>query len=224
LLPPYLQGLAGYTVTDTGLLMVPRGVGTMIAMMFAGRMALKFDPRVLMTFGTALMAWSLWNMSHWTPQISVQTLILVGAVQGFGMGFVFVPMNLVAFATLAPQFRTDGTGLTNLMRNIGSAIGVSLTTTVLAYSVQMIHSQNIRFGSVFNRALGVNGPSLMMSPQIPFGVANLNGMIEYRAEVQAYANDFLFMFYIALAAFPVIWLMKRPNFNPGEKVEIEVME
>jgi DHA2 family multidrug resistance protein len=110
------------------------------------------------------------------------------------------------------------------MRNIGSAIGVSLTTTVLAYSVQMIHAQNSRFGSVFNRALGVNGPSLMMSPQLPFGVANLNNMIEYRAEVQAYANDFLFMFYIALAALPVIWLMKRPDFNPGEKVEIEVME
>ena len=63
-----------------------------------------------------------------------------------------------------------------------------------------------------------------MSPQIPFGVAGLNGLIETRAEVQAYANDFLFMFYISLAAFPVIWLMKRPNFNPGEKVEIEVME
>ncbi len=174
----------------------------MIAMMFAGRMALKFDPRVLMTFGATLMSWSLWAMTSWTPQISVQTLIIVGAVQGFGMGFVFVPMNLVAFATLAPQFRTDGAGLTNLMRNIGSAIGVSLTTTVLAYSVQMIHSELARFGTPFNRALGINGESLMMSPQIPFGVANLNGLIEMRAQVQAYANDFLFMFYISLAAFP----------------------
>ena len=224
LLPPYLQGLGGYTVTDTGLLMVPRGVGTMIAMLFAGRMAIKFDPRVLMTFGAALMSWSLWDMSYWTPQVSVQTLIVVGAVQGFGMGFVFVPMNLVAFATLAPRFRTDGTGLTNLMRNIGSAIGVSLTTTVLAYSTQMIHSQLIRAATPFNRALGVNGQSLMMNPQIPFGLQNLNGLIETRAEIQAYANDFLFMFYISLAAFPVIWLMKRPVFATGEKVEIEVME
>ena len=62
-------------------------------------------------------------------------------VQGLGMGLVFVPMNLVAFATLSPQLRTDGAGLTNLMRNIGSAIGVSLTTTVLANSVQTIHAQ-----------------------------------------------------------------------------------
>ena len=224
LLPPYLQGLGGYTVTDTGLLMVPRGIGTMVAMMFAGRLALKFDPRVMMTFGATLMSWSLWAMTFWTPQIAISNLVIVSAIQGFGMGFVFVPMNLVAFATLAPRFRTDGTGLTNLMRNIGSAIGVSVTTTVLAYSVQMIHAQNIRFGSQFNRALGVNAPSLMMSPQIPFGVQNLNGLIEMRAEIQAYANDFLFMFYISLAAFPVIWLMKRPSFAPGKPVEIEVME
>jgi DHA2 family multidrug resistance protein len=224
LLPPYLQGLGGYTVTDTGLLMVPRGIGTMIAMMFAGRLALRFDPRVMMTFGAGLMTWSLWAMTSWTPNIAVNQLIVVSAIQGFGMGFVFVPMNLVAFATLEPRFRTDGTGLTNLMRNIGSAIGVSVTTTVLAYSVQMIHAQNTRFGSQFNRALGVNGESLMMSPQIPFGLGNLNGLIEMRAEIQAYANDFLFMFYISLAAFPIIWLMRRPNFTPGKPVEIEVME
>ncbi|HWA18742.1 MAG TPA: DHA2 family efflux MFS transporter permease subunit [Devosia sp.] len=224
LLPPFLQGLGGYTVTDTGLLMVPRGIGTMIAMMFAGRMALKFDQRLLMTFGGMLMSWSLWEMSKWTPDVSVQTLVTVGVVQGFGMGFVFVPMNLVAFATLAPQFRTDGTGLTNLMRNIGSAIGVSITTTVLAYSVQMIHAQLTRFGTPFNRALGVNAPSLMMNPQLPFGLQNLNGLIELRAQIEAYANDFLFMFYISLAAFPIIWMMKRPNFMPGARVEVEVVE
>ncbi len=224
LLPPYLQDLSGYTVTDTGLLMVPRGFGTMMAMLFAGRMALRFDPRMMMTFGAALMSWSLWNMSSWTPDINVWTIINVGFVQGFGMGFVFVPMNLVAFATLAPQFRTDGAGLTNLMRNIGSAIGVSVTTTVLAYSVQMIHSQLSRYGSQFNRALGVNAQSLMMSPQIPFGLQNLNGLIETRAEVQAYANDFLFMFYISLPTFLVIWMMKKPVFSAGEAPKIEVME
>ena len=80
------------------------------------------------------------------------------------------------------------------MRNIGSAIGVSVTTTILANCVQTIHSQLSGYASPFNRALGVNGPSMMMNPQIPFGLANLNALIEYRAQVQAYSNDFLFMF------------------------------
>jgi len=215
LLPPFLQNLAGYSVYQTGMLMAPRGLGTMFAMMFAGRMALRYDPRILMTLGSLLLLWSMWEMSGWTPQIDDWTLIEVTFVQGIGMGFVFVPMNLTAFATLAPQFRTDGTALTNLMRNIGSAIGVSVTTSVLAGSVQVSHSLLSQYASPFNRALGVNGPSMMMNPQIPFGLHNLNNIIEYRAQVIGFQNDFLFMFYVSLPTVFIIWLMKRPSFQPG---------
>jgi DHA2 family multidrug resistance protein len=224
LLSPYLQSLSGRTVTETGFLMVPRGLGTMFAMMFAGRLTMKMDPRLLMTAGAIFLAWSMWEMMYWTPDVSVSTLFLVTFVQGLGMGLVFVPMNMVAFATLSPQLRTDGAGLTNLMRNIGSAIGVSVTTTILANSIQTIHAQLAPHASLFNRALGVNGPSMMMNPQIPFGLANLNSLIEYRAQVQAYSNDFLFMFLVSLPVFVVIWLMKRPSFAAGAAPEIEVVE
>jgi DHA2 family multidrug resistance protein len=182
------------------------------------------DPRLIMTAGAVLLLWSLWEMTGWTPDVSVQTLSGVTFVQGLGMGLVFVPMNLVAFATLSAQMRTDGAGLTNLMRNIGSAIGVSLTTTILANSVQTIHAHLSAYASPFNRALGVNGPSMMMNPQIPFGLANLNSLLEYRAQVQAYANDFLFMFLISLPVFAVIWLMKRPEFAVGATPKIEVVD
>jgi DHA2 family multidrug resistance protein len=223
LLPPYLQNLAGYSVFDTGMLMAPRGFGTMFAMMFAGRLAMKVDPRILMTGGIALLLWSMWDMSGWTPQIDSTTLIVVTFLQGIGMGFVFVPLNLTAFATLAPHFRTDGSALMNLTRNIGSAIGVSVTTTVLANSVQIMHSQLSGYASGFNRALGVNAPSMMMNPQIPFGLANLNGLMELRAQVIAYSNDFLFMTYVSLPAFLIIWLMRKPNFS-AQQPQAEVME
>jgi DHA2 family multidrug resistance protein len=223
LLSPYLQNLSGRTVTQTGLLMVPRALGTMLAMTFAGRLSMKIDPRLLMTVGGAFLAWSMWALTGWTPNVSVGTISFVTFVQGLGMGLVFVPMNMVAFATLAPHFRTDGAGLTNLMRNVGSAIGVSLTTNILSSSIQAIHSQLAGYASPFNRGLAVNAPSLMMNPQIPFGLANLNSLIEYRAQVQAYANDFLFMFYVSLPIFIVIWLMKRPSFA-GVTPKIEVVE
>jgi DHA2 family multidrug resistance protein len=224
LLSPYLQTLSGRSVTQTGLLMVPRGLGTMAAMLFAGRLTMKMDPRVLMTIGAGLLCWSMWEMMYWTPDISVWTLSWVSFVQGLGMGLLFVPMNLVAFATLPSHFRADGAALTNLTRNIGSAIGVSLTTTILASSIQTIHAHLTAYASTFNRALGVNAPSMLMNPQIPFGLSGLNGLIEYRAQVQAYANDFLFMFVTSLPVFAVIWMMKRPNFAPGTAPEIEVME
>jgi len=224
LISPYLQNLAGRSVTQTGFLMVPRGFGVMFAMVFASRLTYRVDPRVVMTAGAGLMLWSLWAMTSWTPSINVTAICWVTFVQGVGMGLVFVPMNMVAFATLSPQLRTDGAGLSNLVRNIGSAVGVSLTTNLLAYSVQTIHAQLAGQASVFNRALGVNAPSMMMSPQIPFGLANLNSLIEYRAQVQAYANDFLFMFLISLPVFAVIWLMKRPAFVAQESSKMEVAE
>jgi DHA2 family multidrug resistance protein len=224
LISPYLQTLSGRTVTQTGFLMVPRGLGVMFAMLFAGRLTMKMDPRLIMTVGAVLMIWSLWAMTDWTPDVAESTITGVTFVQGFGMGLVFVPMNLVAFATLSPQLRTDGAGLTNLMRNIGSAIGVSLTTTILANSAQEIHARLSAHASPFNRALGVNGPSMFMNPQIPFGLANLNSLLEYRAQVQAYANDFLFMLATSLPVFVVIWLMRRPSFVAGMKHEVEVVE
>jgi DHA2 family multidrug resistance protein len=223
LLPPYLQNLGGYSVTYTGVLMAPRGFGTMFAMMFAGRMALRIDPRLLMTLGTSLLLWSMWEMSTWTPQVNNTTLMVVTFFQGFGMGFVFVPMNLTAFATMPAQFRTDGSALSNLVRNIGSAIGVSFSTAVLGGSVQTMHSMLAHYASPFNRALGVNAPAMMMNPQIPFGLQTLNGLIEMRAEVAGFANDFLFMFYISLPALLIIWLMRRPNLlalQPMDKVEV----
>jgi DHA2 family multidrug resistance protein len=225
LISPYLQNLSGRTVSQTGLLMVPRGLGTMFAMMFAGRLTMKMDPRMLMTIGAVFLVWSMWAMTSWTPDVSVTTISSVTFIQGLGMGLVFVPMNLVAFATLGPQFRTDGAGLTNLMRNIGSAFGVSITTTVLSNSMQTIHSQLSHYAAPFNRAFGMNSASLYMNPLIPFGMGGFNSLIDYRAQVQAYANDFLFMFYISLPVFAVIWLMKRPVFAAGApKPEVEVME
>jgi DHA2 family multidrug resistance protein len=224
LLSPYLQNLAGRTVTQTGFLMVPRGLGVMFAMMFAGRLTMKMDPRILMTVGAGFLVWSMWSMTDWTPSVSVMTISTVTFVQGLGMGLVFVPMNLVAFATLAPHLRTDGAGLTNLMRNIGSAVGVSITTTVLTISMQTIHNQLSHNASTFNRALGVNSESLFFSPQIPFGLSGFDGLIQYRSAVQAYANDFLFMFYVSLPVFVVIWMMKRPIFSSTAAPHIEAME
>ena len=71
LLPPYLQNLGGYQVTETGLLMTPRGIGAMVVMMIAGRLTRIIDPRLLMGFGICCIAWAMWDMTKWTPDISV---------------------------------------------------------------------------------------------------------------------------------------------------------
>ncbi|MDE2133962.1 MAG: DHA2 family efflux MFS transporter permease subunit [Alphaproteobacteria bacterium] len=213
LMPPYLQTLGGHTVTEAGLLLGPRGLGTMVAMVLVGRVSNHIDPRLLMTVGTAAVAWSLWDMSGWTPSIDDSRLLFTTIVQGFGVGMVFVPLNLVAFATLPGQYRTDGTAVMNLVRNVGSAIGISVTTTLLSNSMQAIHSQLTAFATPFNRAFAINAPSMLYNLGLPSGRAMLDGAIQIRAAIEAYANDFLFMFYVSLITFPIIWLLRRPAYS-----------
>jgi MFS transporter, DHA2 family, multidrug resistance protein len=213
LMPPYLQNLGGHSVTETGLLLGPRGIGTMVAMMLVGRIANRTDPRMLMTIGATAMAWSLWEMANWTPSISDRELLGVTVIQGFGLGLVFVPLQLVAFATLPGRFRTDGTALMNLVRNIGSAIGISVTTTILSDSIQAIHAQLTAFATPFNRALGINAPSLYYNLGLPTTRAMFENAINTRASIEAYSNDFLFMFYVTLIAYPLIWMMRRPAYS-----------
>ena len=215
LLGPFLQTLGGYSVTDAGLLMVPRGLGTMMAMAIVGRLAMRFDPRVIITLGAVTLLWTSWEMSQWTPAVSEWTICWVGFVQGFGTGFIFVPVNLVAFSTISAQLRTDASAIMNLMRNIGAAIFVSVTTTVLGASVQIVHSEMAGNITPFNRALEVNAPSMMLNPNMPMGLQQLDLMINREALQIAYANDFLFMFYASLPVLLFIWLMRRPQL-PGQ--------
>lgn len=225
LLPPYLQNLAGYTVIDTGIMMAPRGIGTMIAMMLVGRLSTRVDPRHLLAFGTLAILWSMWEMAHWTPDISTWSLATTTFVQGLGLGFVFVPATLVAFATLSAHLRTDASAFLNLTRNIGSAIGVSITTTILANSVQVSHADLASHVSTFNRSLGQNAAGMLLNPNLPFGVINLNGIVERNAYVIAYANDFLFMFFTCLPVLVVIMLMRAPsNLVPGTVPPVEVVD
>src|ERR1700761_1285162 len=132
LMAPWLQTLANYPVEAADLIMAPRGIGTMAAMMTGGRLANRMDPRKLMAAGILMLAWSMWEMTTWTPDIAQWTIVITIVVQGAGLGFVFLPLQVLAFATLPPQCRTDGASLFSLFRNIGAAIGVSVTSAMLA--------------------------------------------------------------------------------------------
>jgi len=214
LLAPFLQNLGGYPVTDAGLLMMPRGVGTMLAMSMVGRIAMRFDPRKVITMGAVVLLATTYDMSTWSPAVSAATIGWVGFIQGFGMGFIFVPMNLIAFATIPPEIRTDASAIMNLLRNIGAAVSVTMTTVVLTRTTHIVHAQVAESVDPFNRALGVNAPSMMWNPQMPFGLESLDGMISRAALEIAYANDFLFLFLISIPAVLLVWFMKRPQL-PG---------
>jgi MFS transporter, DHA2 family, multidrug resistance protein len=103
LLAPWLQQLGNYPVNTAGLLLAPRGIGTMLAMMVVGRITNRVDPRLLMGLGVLMLWWSMTRLSDWTPAVDQWTLIINTIVQGAGLGLVFVPLNVVAFGSSATK-------------------------------------------------------------------------------------------------------------------------
>src|SRR6202795_35960 len=140
LLTPYLQTLMGYPIVTAGLVMGPRGMGTMACMFLVGRLIGKVDTRLLIMTGLLLTAWAMYDMTGWNPNVSQWTIAVTGFVQGAGLGFLFVPLNTVTFATLAPEQRADGTGLFNLSRNVGSSVGISVVSYLLIRNGQINHA------------------------------------------------------------------------------------
>jgi DHA2 family multidrug resistance protein len=144
-------------------------------------------------------------------------------MQGAGMGIMFVPMNLIAFATLSPRYRTDGSAFVNLTRNIGSAMGVSLTSTYLSSRMQVVHAQLAEHANVFNRNLAQNGPSMFWNLHMPFGAVTLNSVIDRNAAAMAYSDDFLFMLCLCAPVLLVVFLVRKPTAPPDPR-DFEVVE
>ena len=211
LIAPYLQTLGGYPVAQAGLLMAPRGLGTMVAMMVAGRVANRVDPRLLMLVGFAMMAESMREMVGWTPDIDAWSLALTTLLQGAGLGFVFTPLQVIAFATLPTDLRTDGTALFSLVRNVGSSIGISITSFLLAQNTQIVHAQLAEHLTQFNRMLQTGGAYLLWNTATPPGLSALNVEVTRQASIIAYMDDFKLMLLIWLPAALLLLLMRRPS-------------
>lgn len=211
LLPPFLQQLLGYPVVTTGLVLAPRGMGTMVAMLIVGRLVDKTDPRYLIFTGLCFTAYSLWEMSNFTLGISSYDLITTGLMQGLGLGFIFVPLSTITFSTLAPHFRVEGSSLFSLMRNIGSSIGISIVVTRLAQGTQEHHAILSEYVTPFARAMTDGRLPDALNPGSAQGLAKLNSIVTTQAASISYFDDFRFMAGIVLLAFPLLLILKRPQ-------------
>jgi DHA2 family multidrug resistance protein len=208
LLAPWLQELGNYPVATAGLVMAPRGIGTMAAMLLAGRLVNKVDPRILMAMGILVLAWSLYQMTGWTPAVSVTQMIVNTMIQGAGLGFVFIPLQVIAFATLGPALRTEGTALINLTRNIGSAVGISVTEALLTRNGQIEHSVLAGSATGLNRAFAASPAAEALLPTTAHGAQMLNLLVNNQSQIIAYGDDFMLMMLTSLPMLLLLPLMR----------------
>ena len=213
--PPYLQGLMNYPVVTAGLVMGPRGIGTMAAMMLVGRLVGRLDTRLLLAIGLGLTAWSFYAMTGWTPDVSQTEIVVIGVVQGAGLGFLFVPLSSATLATLPPDQRTEGAGIYNLSRNIGSSVGISVVTSLLTQNTQANHADIAQHVTAVNRQFDNPAIAHMLSPVTAAGRAALDAIVAQQAQIIAYIDDYKLLMIATLAAVLLLVVFKKPSAGGG---------
>jgi len=206
LLPQYLGTLMHYPVIDVGLLIVPRGIGTMISMIVVGRvMERGVDPRLPILVGLVLSAYSLFMMTHFNADVPAGPILLTGFIQGLGLGLVFVPTTTIAYSTLAPSARTEAASIYSLMRNIGSSVGISAVFTLLVRWTQINHAE------IASRVTSFDGNTVvpaLWNTNSTGGLVALNAEITRQAAAIGFINDFRLLMWMTILTLPFILLFK----------------
>jgi DHA2 family multidrug resistance protein len=211
LLPPLLQNLMGYPVFEAGLVTAPRGIGTWIAMLVVGRIIGRVDARLLIAIGFGLCAVSLVQMSGFSPQMDAHPVVMSGLIQGFGTGLAYVSLTTVSFVTLPPMLRNEGTSFFNLMRNVGSSIGISSIQAYVTRGTSLAHERLAELITPYN--LAATQPQVQSQLSSAVGRAALNGQVTAQASWIAYLHAFYLMMIITVLVIPLIALARnaRPS-------------
>ena len=204
--------LGNYPVETAGLVLAPRGIGTMVAMMIAGRLANRVDPRLIMLLGVP----AAWRLALPAGRLDPGRIGMGDDGDHHHPG-PWHRLRVRAAAdgvvwTMKPELRTQGTSLLSLVRNIGSAIGISLTSALLDHQTQAEHADLAQFITPFARPLQAGGAvSHLLDPATSSGAALLNSTINTQAQVIAYMDDYKFLLMTVLPAAACLLLMRRPG-------------
>ena len=215
LLPTLLQVVLNYPVVTAGVLMTPRGFGTVVSMLLVGKLTERFDGRLLMLLGFIISAYSFWLPSGWTIDMGWQPIAIAGFGQGLGMGMIFVPLSLVTFGTLPMAHRNEATALFSLVRNVGGSIGISLAENYLARSIQASHQAIGAHVTPYNQALWDPHIAAIWNLHTTQGLAALNMEVTQQASMIAYLQCFSLMAAICVVMIPMLLIMRHVRQAPG---------
>jgi DHA2 family multidrug resistance protein len=205
-----------YPIVTAGLVMGPRGFGTMGAMLVVGKLIGRVDTRVLLAVGLGLTAWSFYEMTCWTPDVSQMTVVAIGVIQGIGLGFLFVPLSAVTLATLPSKLRTEGAGLFSLSRNIGASVGISMVNSLLTRNTQVNHADITQHVTSVNRMFEDPMIARFWNPLTAAGRAALDAVVTQQAQIIAYIDDYKLLMIATLAVIPLLIVFKKTSDGGGK--------
>ncbi len=218
ILPTFMQNLLGYSALQSGYASMPRGVGSLAAFLLVPYLIQRIGARRVLMIGIPIAVFALWQMAHFDLEMTATPIMTSGLIQGFGVGLLFSPLNVLSYATLDPVHRTEGTIVSTMVRSLGSSVGISMVVAMLTSATAAAHSSlsnNVNCGSpVFGATL----PSLV-NPCAPGGLPAFNGVVSQQAAMIAYDSIFAWMMLGVLLLLPLLMLMRPPAQAPALKLE-----
>lgn len=219
LLPPMMQNLLGYPVLTSGLVSMPRGIGSFIAMFIVGQLVGRIDTRLILMTGLSISCVALWQMMHFDLSMTAGPLIISGFIQGLGIGLIFVPLSTLAFATVSPELRGEGSSLYTLIRNLGSSVGISIMQALVVF-----HTRTM--GASLSEHVDPSSPTVQaaLGARVgnPGGLMGIEGEITRQATMVAYIDDFKLMLIVTVLCMPMLLLMRKPKLQQGGPRHVEV--
>jgi DHA2 family multidrug resistance protein len=223
LLALFTQKVLGYDAWTSGLVLAPGGVGNLLSLVIAGRLITHFDQRLLLAVGCLLNAYAAWCMSVLTSGVDYWALAWPRFVQGLGVGFIFVPLNAVALATIPRVSMGNATALLNVVRNLGGGVGVALVSTLLARRAQEHQSTLIAHVNPFDAetaarlsawAAHFGGSGADSYTAQRRAMASVYQEVTRQAQVLAFADDFWLLFVLFCGTLLLLPLLERVRTGP----------
>src|SRR6266478_3043180 len=224
LIPQMLQQLLGYTAEMAGLALSPGGAVIMLMMPVAGFLVSRVDTRAMISFGCIVCSVSLFVMAGWNLQLDYRHAVYGRMLQSFGLAFLFIPINVSAFAYVPKEKTNMGTGIINLARNIGASVGIATVTTMLDRRAQFHQSRLMEhvngFSAAYHNSLnGMQAKLIAAGSTAVHASAQAHGMIyntvQRQAVMLAFIDNFKMLGVVFFAVIPILALMRKPRVPAG---------
>ncbi|HEU5480511.1 MAG TPA: DHA2 family efflux MFS transporter permease subunit, partial [Candidatus Tumulicola sp.] len=133
ILPLFFQSILNFTAFDTGMALLPGALSTAVSMLIVGRIFNRIDGRWSIVFGMLIFAWSTWLLGGLSVQAGYWDVFWPRLIQGFGLGFLFVPLTTISLSDVPIHELAGATGVYTLLRQLGGSFGIAILTTMLTH-------------------------------------------------------------------------------------------
>jgi len=207
LLPPMLQGVSGYPDSVIGFVLGARGMGTMVAfflMIYASRL----DPRAMIVLGFLLQGFAGWQLANLDINPSTADVFWPMALQGFGVGVLWVPITMVSFSTLDAKYLSEGSAVFHMVRNIGSSVHISLSIALAVHMTRTGYAELAERVTPYSASASMPWVNGAWNLEDLRGLAGLSREMARQAAMIGYLDAFVFFIATSVAVLPLVFLIR----------------